>query len=422
MSSLSPATTKSARRVNGGENDGWREVTFEEIFDISSSKRVLQDQWKGAGVPFYRAREIVKLAQNGSVQNELFISEELYQEFKNKYGVPNPGDLMVSAVGTLGACYVVQPGDRFYFKDASVLRFSPKQTISSKFVQHAFRTDAILDQVHAGAGSTVGTYTISRANKTRLWLPPLMEQFRIAEILDKADALPVKRRGALAQLDALAQSIFLGMFGDPVRLEQGQLPTVRDAISQGALLEIQDGNHGEKHPKVDAFRETGIPFITADCLNDNQLNLTTCYFLPPTWLTRLRVGFSRAGDVLLSHKGSIGLTAIVPPRDDPLILSPQVTYYRPNPESLLPQFLRGYFQTYSFQANMKKEAEQTTRSYLGITRQLDLPLPVPSIDLQREFSRKVSAVEKLKVAQRTSLGQLAALVSSARIHAFRGEL
>jgi type I restriction enzyme S subunit len=81
-------------------------------------------------------------------------------------------------------------------------------------------------------------------------LPPLPEQRRIAEILDKADALRAKRRAALVQLDTLTQSIFLDMFGDPVRSEGGKVPTVRDAISQGALLEIQDGNHGEKHPKA----------------------------------------------------------------------------------------------------------------------------------------------------------------------------
>ena len=151
----------------------WRDVVLGEIFEISSSKRVLQRQWRTEGVPFYRAREIVELAATGRVDNELFISEELYASFKDKYGVPEAGDLMVSAVGTLGACYVVRRGDRFYFKDASVLRFKPKQPVCSEFFQHAFRTQAVLRQVNAGAGSTVGTYTISRANNTRLRVPPV---------------------------------------------------------------------------------------------------------------------------------------------------------------------------------------------------------------------------------------------------------
>jgi type I restriction enzyme S subunit len=172
----------------------WRDVTLGELFEITSSKRVLQRQWETDGVPFYRAREIVALSKNGTVDNDVFISEELFEECKDKYGTPRPGDLMVSAVGTLGACYVVQPHDRFYFKDASVLRFSPKEPVDSRFIQHAFRTRHIQDQIHSGSGSTVGTYTITRAKKTRISLPPHPEQKRIAAILDAADELRTKRR------------------------------------------------------------------------------------------------------------------------------------------------------------------------------------------------------------------------------------
>jgi type I restriction enzyme S subunit len=71
---------------------------------------------------------------------------------------------------------------------------------------------------------------------------------------------------------------------------------------------------------------------------------------------------------------------------------------------------------------MKKEAEQTTRSYLGITRQLDLPLAIPPMDLQLEYVRRVSASEKLKTTQRTSLAQMDAFVASLQHRAFRGEL
>ena len=57
--------------------------------------------------------------------------------------------------------------------------------------------------------------------QTKVPLPPLAEQKRIAGILDAADALRVKRREALAQLDTLIQSTFLDMFGDPVTNPMG---------------------------------------------------------------------------------------------------------------------------------------------------------------------------------------------------------
>jgi type I restriction enzyme, S subunit len=164
--------------------------------------------------PFYRAREIVKLAQDGLVDNKVFISETLYGKLATEYGVPKKDDLMISAVGTLGACYVVQAADKFYFKDASVLRFSPKTKLCSRYFFHAFRTRIILDQVKSGGGSTVGTYTIERAKRTKIRIPPLAEQQRIAEQLDTADRILRLREQAIAKLDQLVQSVFMEMFGD----------------------------------------------------------------------------------------------------------------------------------------------------------------------------------------------------------------
>jgi type I restriction enzyme S subunit len=166
--------------------DGWKDAKLGEIFEIGSSKRVLQKEWQREGVPFYRAREIVKLAKDGSVENDLFISEDHFAELKDKHGVPIAGDLMVSAVGTLGACYVVQPDDRFYFKDASVLRFHPKVKVDSRFYQYAFKWDGLLDTVKKSDGATVGTLTISRAKGIPVPLPPLEEQQRIVAVLDEA--------------------------------------------------------------------------------------------------------------------------------------------------------------------------------------------------------------------------------------------
>ena len=68
------------------------------------------------GIPFYRAREIAALSDNGFVENELFITNELYNEFAES-GVPKENDLMITAVGTRGKVYVVKSSDKFYYKE-----------------------------------------------------------------------------------------------------------------------------------------------------------------------------------------------------------------------------------------------------------------------------------------------------------------
>jgi len=166
--------------------NGWELKTLGDLFDITSSKRVFESDWKREGVPFYRAREIVKLAQHGFVDNELFISEEMFSRYSAKFGIPAEGDIMVTGVGTLGICYVVQKHDRFYFKDGNIIWLKKKSEADSRFVEYAFKSDFLRKQIDDSVGATVGTYTIVKAKNTQIPVPPLTEQQRIIGILDEA--------------------------------------------------------------------------------------------------------------------------------------------------------------------------------------------------------------------------------------------
>ena len=163
-------------------------TTIDQLFSVGSSKRVFQKDWKSSGVPFYRAREIVKLSEQGFVDNELFITEEMYQEYAARYGVPQPGDIMVTGVGTLGICYLVQPKDRFYYKDGNTLCFHSFGRIDSRFVVECYKMPFIREQIEANAGgSTVGTYTIETASKTRIFNPPIEEQQEFVAFVRQSD-------------------------------------------------------------------------------------------------------------------------------------------------------------------------------------------------------------------------------------------
>ncbi len=168
----------------------WPLVAIEELFDVGSSKRVFEKDWKSEGIPFYRAREIVKLAESGSVDNDLFISPDMYRTFKKNYGVPMPGDILVTGVGTLGVCYLVSDERPFYYKDGNIICLHSKGKISSRFVLECYRFPFIKDQIQRKAGgSTVGTYTITNAKKTQIILPPPeMQQAFVSRIeaIDKS--------------------------------------------------------------------------------------------------------------------------------------------------------------------------------------------------------------------------------------------
>jgi len=158
-----------------------------------------------------------------------------------------------------------------------------------------------------------------------------------------------------------------------------------------------DGNHGETHPKGNDFTVTGIPFVMASDINNGVIGFGECKYITKEQADGLRKGFSLEGDVLLSHKATIGRTAIVPRTEFPyLMLTPQVTYYRVLDKKVLDsRFLKYYFDSSSFQKTLGLWAGAgSTRAYLGITGQKYLPVRIPDINTQRQVADVLSAIDK----------------------------
>ena len=168
---------------------GWDVKELGELFEISSSTRVFQSDWKSSGIPFYRARELAVLSERGSVINELFITSELYELFKRQYGVPKIGDMLVTGVGTLGKVFVIPDDEKFYFKDGNIIWFKIRGSVNSEFLKQLYSTNFIKKQIDDASGkTTVGTYTNTGAKKTLIPIPSQKaEQDHIAQILSDMD-------------------------------------------------------------------------------------------------------------------------------------------------------------------------------------------------------------------------------------------
>jgi type I restriction enzyme S subunit len=256
--------------------EGWEIKKLGELFDVQSSKRVHKKDWKSEGIPFYRAREVVKLAKNGFVENELFISEELFNGFTKDKGAPKEDDIIVSAVGTLGQCYLVQKQDKFYIKDASVLWLSKKGEINSRYIEYSFKAPTIQEQVlDRSMGATVGTLTISRAKNIKIPIPPLPEQQRIVSILDRAFAAIDKAKANAEQnlknAKELFESYLQGVFGGST-----SSPTKREGWEEKKLGEIFEIKPSKKEAK-DKLSETDlVSFLPMEDLGvcENEIKAT----------------------------------------------------------------------------------------------------------------------------------------------------
>lgn len=174
------------------------------------------------------------------------------------------------------------------------------------------------------------------------------------------------------------------------------IKTVADLVHARILERPLDGNHGGQHPKGSDFVSDGIPFIMASDIKDGQVNYLSCKFIRQSQAETLRKGFAKTGDVLLTHKATIGKTAIVGMLTTPyIILTPQVTYYRIKNESELNnKYLKYYFDSPFFQKLFSQWAGGgSTRDYIGITEQLNLPISYPPIVEQKRIAGILSAFD-----------------------------
>jgi type I restriction enzyme S subunit len=155
---------------------GWVDRRLGDVFEIGSSKRIMETEWTSAGVPFYGGKEIVKLAKFGSTISNAYISEEKYRDYSSKYDMPRPGDILITARGTIGVGYVVQEGDRFYYKDGNIISMRGKEATNPHFVLYGFRANVMADQFGALSGTTVRHLPIEKAKELVLRMPEFADQ------------------------------------------------------------------------------------------------------------------------------------------------------------------------------------------------------------------------------------------------------
>ena len=251
------------------------------------------------------------------------------------------------------------------------------------------------DIVAAGRGATVQGVTLPFLRALKIPLPCLGEQRRCVAMLDEAFAgiaiAAANTKKNLASSQALFESSFSSIFNEGDDWEE---VAIIELVNRKILDKPTDGNHGEIHPKKSDFVESGIPFVMASDLREGSVDLKNCYFLPEQLASKLRKGFAKNNDILISHKGTIGRVAILYTDYKYVMLTPQVTYYRVlNTEVINPRYLYFAMQEPAFQRELNRVASGgSTRSYIGITAQLDLKIRFPSLERQASIVKKLEYI------------------------------
>ena len=259
-----------------------------------------------------------------------------------------------------------------------------------------------------GAGSTFPELSAGDLKKHSLLLPPLKEQQKIVEVLGAVDEEIEKTKEVIKATEKLKKGLMQQLFTRGIghtkfkQTELGEIPEswevikIQELIDGKIILENQDGNHGGDHPKSKEYVDEGIPFISAADVRHGRVDLEGCHFLPRERTDKLRIGFAKEGDVLLTHKGSVGNVAVVPKtKYTYLMLTPQVTYFRTDSKRIANTYLAYLFESPGFQRSLKAAARQSTRDFLSITNQRQLKIAFTSVvSEQKEIAEILSAVDK----------------------------
>ena len=272
--------------------------------------------------------------------------------------------------------------------DNNAMAAIPGPEIESRYLYYFLRT---VDFYRIASATTVPALRKSELERIGVPLFALPEQRRIAEVLDRAEALRAKRRAALAQLDTLTQSIFLDIFGDPITN-----PKHQRKMALGELIKLKSG---EFLPATEMVTSGPFAVLGGNGVNGHHDK----YLFEDRQIVIGRVGVY------------CGCVHVSPPKS---WVTDNALYVCERSEDV--EFT--YFVHALTHARFNQYASQSGQPLVSASRLYPVEVLVPALSLQRDFSNRIAAVDKLKSAHRASLAKLDALFASLQHRAFRGEL
>jgi type I restriction enzyme S subunit len=261
----------------------------------------------------------------------------------------------------------------------------------TRYVWYALRQKLpeLLARRVGGAQPNISQETI---RSTRVYLPALPVQRRIADILDKADAIRRKRKQAIALTEELLRSTFLEMFGDPVTNPKGwPLETIDDLCSRGANL--ADGPFGSTL-KPEHYVSIGVKVVRNWNIYDDRFDASEFKYVTEEKFREIRRSEVLSGDILITTKGTVGDICIAPDLGGPAVLSASgsVRLRLPSDESYLPEFLVSQMTSPKYKQYLHTFEAGSAQQYLNLSAIRKMVLVRPPPGIQRQFASLRSRV------------------------------
>ena len=192
----------------------WSMSSLGEVSEVTSSKRILAEEYVPSGTPFYRTKEIVELSKGHDISLELFIAQERFDSIKARFGAPVKGELLISAVGTIGVSWVVADDREFYFKDGNLLWIRNLANLDPYFLKHCLDSTFAGGIDHIVFGAAYKALTIEKLKEFQIPLPPLATQQAIVAEIEAEQALVAANRELIARFEKKIQATLARIWGE----------------------------------------------------------------------------------------------------------------------------------------------------------------------------------------------------------------
>lgn len=393
-------------------------TAFADLFIFMRNGMAVKQSSGAGGLPISRIETI----SDGTVDPSRVGYAGLDLQSASKW-VLQPGDLLFSHINSpphVGkvALYTGTPSKLVHGMNLLCLRPNPN-VADAQWALHLVRSAKFRSSIQSFVNRAVNQASISIRNLggVEVQLPPLAEQRRIAAILDQADGVRNKRVQVIAQLDELAPSIFLDMFGQ----YPGPFKTVEE-VAERRKGSIRTGPFGSQLLHSE-FVDQGIAVLGLDNVVGNTFGWGERRYITAEKYQVLKRYTVHPGDVMVSIMGTCGRCVVVPVDVGTAINTKHVCAITVDPEQAAPEFVRAAFLWHPQSRNhLSQRTKGSIMNGLNMGIVKEMPLPLPALELQERFVNRLREAEEQRIACAKSLNTLDSLFESLQGRAFGGQL
>jgi len=405
-------------------NDDWRQSIIGNVSEVTSSKRVYLSDYVSYGIPFFRGKEISELERGEKPRDILYISREQFEKYKNKYGSPKKGDLLITAVGTIGNILRVKDNKDFYFKDGNII-WLKNPTENSEFLKICLEKN-VQSIKEKSIGSSQKALTIIELKKIKFFLPSSNEQEKIVIFLSAVDEKISQLTKKHELLTRYKKGVMQKIFSQELRFKAddgsdypnwktecfGNIYSFKttNSLSRECLNyevgTVKNVHYGDVHTKFRSrfsIKNELVPYINSDI--DLSKIKSDCY--------------CEEGDLIIADASEdyadIGkCIEIINLSEQKLLAGLHTFLAKPKKNNLSKGYMSYAMQSFKVRHQVKVIAQGTKVLSISATRLSDVLIPIPDSEEQTKISNFLSAIDEkiqntqlqLKATKQYKLGLL----------------